>query len=82
MKTLILAIGLFASVNAFAAQNEGQSSQSSSGHKTTRASQIRAYGLNCGQHEMDLFEQRNGRPPTDDEMDMIIDACVNPTFKQ
>lgn len=78
MKRLILIVGLLVSVNAMA--EEGSSSNSS--HKPSRSEQIREYGMNCGQREMNLIESRYGRPPTDDEMDMILDACVNPRFKE
>lgn len=78
MKTLILVIGLLTSVQGLA--QEGTSSQSS--QKPSRSQQIREYGMNCGEREMNLIESRFGRPPTDDEMDMILDACVNPRFKE
>ena len=32
--------------------------------------------LTCLQNEVDLYEARKGRLPTDDEADLIIDACM------
>lgn len=45
--------------------------------KPTRAEVIRTEGYACGVTEMDNFEKYRGRLPTNDEMDAILDACVN-----
>lgn len=78
-QVIFIAASVLVSLSAMATEHEG--SKTSASTKPSRAAQIREYGMNCGQHEMDLFEQRKGRLPTNEEMDMILDACVNPSFK-
>ncbi|MEK6554123.1 MAG: hypothetical protein AABZ31_02695 [Bdellovibrionota bacterium] len=50
--------------------------------KASKADYIRDNSMKCGLAEMDAYERVKGRLPTDDEMDAIMDACVNPTFKK
>lgn len=47
--------------------------------KVSMADKIRAYAQDCFDKELSLWERR-GRLPTQDEADLILDACVNPRF--
>lgn len=80
-QVIFIAATVLMSLSAMAQEHQDSGSRTSASTKPSRAAQIREYGMNCGQHEMDLFEQRKGRLPTNEEMDMILDACVNPSFK-
>lgn len=77
MKTIIIALSLLSSTFAWASEDT-----SSKRKPQSRAQMIREHGMNCGLAEIDAYERVRGRLPTDDEMDAIIDACVNPTFKK
>ena len=47
--------------------------------KVSKADKIRAYAQDCFDKELSLWE-RQGRFPSADEADLILDACVNPRF--
>jgi hypothetical protein len=79
MKKILVLIALTIGANAMAYET---ASRQPSAKGTSKANIIRDHGMRCGLAEIDAYEKVKGRLPTDDEMDAIMDACVNPTFKQ
>lgn len=68
-------------IAATAAEADDHRDLSSDAPKKSMSQRIRDYAQNCFDQEMALFERVKGRLPTDDEADLIIDACANPRFK-
>jgi hypothetical protein len=83
--TLALSLAAFAVIafNAATAKaaDDREISSADQPVKVSKSQQIRDYAQNCFDQEMDLFEHARGRLPTDDEADLIIDACANPKLK-
>ena len=80
MKKVLILLTLVVGANAMA--YETVSNRQPNARKASKADIIRTQSFNCGLAEIDAYERIKGRLPTDDEMDAILDACVNPTFKK
>lgn len=79
MKKVLVLIALVIGSNAMAYETAYDRQPA---RKASKADIIRDHGMRCGLAEMDAYERVKGRLPTDEEMDAILDACVNPSFKK
>ena len=79
-KQSILIMLLLVSQSAWSYSHVAKPENHSQKKKVSYSQQIRQKGYECGTQEIDNYEKYRGRLPTDEEMDAILDACVNQKF--
>ena len=80
---LILCMGFGISLSASAEERELQSCTHKNGYGSYSGQGINIHqarsqaSMQCLTHQIEMFEDRNGRVPSDDEADLFLSACLN-----